>query len=193
MHRAVLVLAATLPMAAAAQSRPSIPLFDAAAVTKTCDTVLAKARKTVAGMEARKGGQGIFAEWNRLQIEVEDAIGPIYLLGSVSPDKAVRDAAEPCLVKYTEFNTELLQSEKLYARVRAAKPANPVDAKLRKDLVEGFEDSGVALPPDKRARAKAIADRIEAVRQEFERDVRDDPTRVVMTPAEMACPARSAR
>lgn len=186
MHRAVLVLAATLPMAAAAQSRPSIPLFDAAAVTKTCDTVLAKARKTVAGMEARKGGQGIFAEWNRLQIEVEDAIGPIYLLGSVSPDKAVRDAAEPCLVKYTEFNTELLQSEKLYARVRAAKPANPVDAKLRKDLVEGFEDSGVALPPDKRARAKAIADRIEAVRQEFDRDVRDDPTRVVMTPAEMA-------
>jgi thimet oligopeptidase len=186
MHRAVLVLAATLPLAAAAQSRPSIPLYDAAGVTNACDTVLAKARKTVATMQAKKGGQGLFAEWNRLQIAVEDAIGPIYLLGSVSPDKAVRDAAEPCLVKYTEFNTELLQSEKLYARVREAKPANPVEAKLRKDLIEGFEDSGVALPAEKRSRAKEIADRIEAVRQEFDRDVRDDPTRVVMTPAEMA-------
>jgi thimet oligopeptidase len=137
-------------------------------------------------MEARKGGQGIFREWNDLQIMVEDAIGPIYLLGSVSPDKAVRDAAEPCLVKYTAFNTDLLQSEKLFVRVRDSKPANPSETKLRKDLIDGFEDSGVALPPDKRARAKAIADRIEAVRQEFDRDVRDDPTRVTMTPEDMA-------
>ena len=181
-----LAILAALPLAAAAQKRPAIPLFDAAGVTKTCDAVLAKARKSVAAMEAKKGGQGIFAEWNRLQIDVEDAIGPIYLLGSVSPDKAVRDAAEPCMVKYTEFNTELLQSEKLYARVRDSKPGNPAETKLRKDLVEGFEDSGVTLPPDKRARAKAIADRIEAVRQEFDRDVRDDPTRVTMTPADMA-------
>src|SRR5687767_15541847 len=169
MRPAVLAVIAALPLAAAAQPRPTIPLFDAAGVTRTCDAVLAKARKTVAAMEAKKGGQGVFAEWNDLQIGIEDAIGPIYLLGSVSPDKAVRDAAEPCLVKYTAFNTELLQSEKLYARVRDAKPADPREAKLRKDLIEGFEDSGVTLPPDKRARAKAIADRIEQIRQDFDR------------------------
>lgn len=187
MRPAVLAILAALPLAAAAAPQhPAIPLFDAAGVTRTCDASLEKARKAVAAMEARKGGQGVFAEWNNLQIAIEDPIGPIYLLGSVSPDKAVRDAAEPCLVKYTAFNTELLQSEKLYARIRDARPANPREAKLRKDLIEGFEDSGVALPPEKRARAKAIADRIEQVRQDFDRDVRDDPTRVVMTPADMA-------
>lgn len=190
MHRKALLsafAAALLPLATPAQAKtPQIQAYDAPGVTRACDATFEAARKSVAAMEGRRGGKGIFVEWNNLQIGIEDAIGPIYLLGSVSPDKAVRDAAEPCLVKYTAFTTELLQSEKLYARVRDAKPANPQEAKLRKDLIEGFEDSGVALPPEKRARAKAIADRIEQVRQDFDRDVRDDPTRVTMTPADMA-------
>jgi len=188
MRPAVLALFAAFPLAvvAASPQRPQVPLYDAAGVTRTCDATFESAAKAVTAMEARKGGQGVFLEWNQLQIAIEDAIGPIYLLGSVSPDKAVRDAAEPCLVKYTAFTTDLLQSEKLYARVRDAKPANEREAKMRKDLIEGFEDSGVTLPADKRARAKAIADRIEAVRQEFDRDVRDDPTRVTMSPADMA-------
>ena len=149
-----LAILAALPLAAAAQKRPAIPLFDAAGVTKTCDAVLAKARKSVTAMEAKKGGQGIFAEWNRLQIDVEDAIGPIYLLGSVSPDKAVRDAAEPCMVKYTEFNTELLQSEKLYARVRDSKPGNPTSAAV------GMSGKAGERSAENTARARALPLRI---------------------------------
>jgi thimet oligopeptidase len=57
--------------------------------------------------------------------------------------------------------------------------------KLRQDLLNGFEDSGAALPPDKRKRAKELLDRIEDTRQAFERNVREDPTTVVFTPAEM--------
>src|SRR5690349_11571765 len=102
MRHALLAVLAVLPFAAAAQPRPTVPLFDAAGVTRACEAALAKGRKMAAAMEAKKGGKGAFAEWNRLQIVVEDAIGPIYLLGSVSPDKAVRDASEPCMVKYTE-------------------------------------------------------------------------------------------
>ena len=77
-----------------------MPLLDAPAITKACEATLARARKAIAAMEAKKGPAGIFDEWNRLQIGMED-IGPIYLLGNVHPDKAVRDAAEPCLQKYT--------------------------------------------------------------------------------------------
>jgi thimet oligopeptidase len=115
MHRTVRLsaLAATLlPLAALAQAKtPQIQLYDAPGVARACDATFDAARKSVAAMEGRRGGKGIFVEWNSLQIGIEDAIGPIYLLGSVSPDKAVRDAAEPCLVKYTAFTTELLQSE----------------------------------------------------------------------------------
>ena len=177
-------LMVALPLMAAAQ-RPTVPLLDAAAVTRNCESALAQARKTVAEMEKRPGAGKIFDEWNRLQIGLEDHINPIYLLGEVHPDKPVRDAAEPCLQKFTAFSTELYQNEKLFKRVNAAKPANARQAKLRKDLMDGFEDSGVALPPDKRKRAKEIFDKLEELRQAYDRNVRDDPTRVTFTAAEM--------
>ncbi len=118
--------------------------------------------------------------------DIEDTLIPIYLLSNVHPDKASRDAAEPCLQKYTALQTEIFQDEKLFARVNAAPPMNPHQAKLKKDLLEGFEDSGVALPPAKRARAKEIFDKLETLRQEFDRAIRDDPRKVTFTPAEMA-------
>jgi thimet oligopeptidase len=186
MRRALLILAVLASTAAlAADKRPLVPLMSAAEVTRNCDEGLAKVRKTMGAMEAKPGAGAIFDEWNRLQIELENFYNPIYLLGSVDTDKAVRDASEPCLQKITAFSTELFQSEKLFRRVQAARAANPRQAKLRKDLMEGFEDSGVALPPDKRKRAKEIFDRIEELRQEFDKAIREDPTKVAFTRAEM--------
>jgi thimet oligopeptidase len=182
---ALLAVTAAIPAAAQTAARPLAPLYDAAGVTRACEDGLARTHKTIATLESRRGAGAIFDEWNRLQIEIENVINPIYLLGSVSPDKAVRDAAEPCLQKYTTLGTDLLQNEKLFRRVQAARPANAHQAKLKKDLMEGFEDSGVALPPDRRARAKAIFDRLEELRQVYDRNVRDDPTRVTIAAAEM--------
>jgi thimet oligopeptidase len=183
---AVALTALALPAAAQKFERPLPPLYDAAGITKACDGMLARARKDIAAMEGKQGGAGFFEEWNRLQIAMENVVNPIYLLGNVHPDKAVRDASEPCLQKYTTLSTEIYQSEKLFRRVSATQPANAHQAELREDLVEGFEDSGVSLPPDKRARAKQIFERLEELRQAYDRNVRDDPTRVVLSPAEMA-------
>ena len=183
---AILAAVAAIPAAAAAPAaRPVAPLYDAPGVTKACDDGIEKARKTIAVMEAKKGAGAIFDEWNRLQIGIEDVVNPIYLLGSVSPDKAVRDAAEPCLQKFTTLGADVFQNEKVYARVNAAQPDNPHQAKLKKDMLEGFEDTGVTLPPDKRARAKEIFEKIEELRQAFDRNIRDDPTKLVFKPEEM--------
>ncbi len=51
--------------------------------------------------------------------------------------------------------------------------------------MEGFEDTGVALPPDKRARMKLILQRLEEVRQAFARNIRDNKTRLAFSPEEM--------
>jgi thimet oligopeptidase len=186
MKRFLLLCAALVATGATAANRPLVPVLDAAAVAARCEAGLAKAQAAVAAMEAKKGGAGVFEEWNRLQIDLEDAGSPIYLLGSVSPDKAVRDAAEPCLQKITTFSTDLFQNEKLYKRIAAAQPVGAHQAQLKKDLVEGFEDTGVTLPPGKRARMKEILDRLEVLRQDFDKNIRDDPTKVVMAPEEMA-------
>ncbi len=188
LHHLVIAALALSPLAvlgAPAFKRPTTPLYDAAAITRECDLALERARKAVAAMELKAGGAGYFDEWNRLQINLEDVVNPIYLLGNVHPDKAVRDAHEPCLQKYTALSTEMFQNEKLFKRVQAIKPSTPSQVKLKKDLIEGFEDTGVALPPDKRARAKAIFDKLEELRQVYDRNVRDDPTKVTFSPAEL--------
>jgi thimet oligopeptidase len=182
---ACVLLAPALAAAAPTYKRPTATLYDAPGITRACDTVLAQGRKAIAAMEAKAGGAGIFDEWNRLQVALEDVVNPIYLLGNVHPDKAVRDAHEPCLQKYTALSTDLFQNEKLYKRVQAARATTAAQVKLKRDLLDGFEDSGVALPPDKRARAKQIFDKLEELRQAYDRNVRDDPTRVTFTPAEM--------
>ena len=181
---AAALLAWPFSAAAATPARPLVPLYDAAQVKQACDRALARGRKTLAAMEAKRASDGFFAEWNRLQIGLED-VNPIYLLGNVHPDKAVRDAAEPCLQASTTLNTEIFQSEKLFGRLQGAKTRTAAQAELRRDLLEGFEDSGVALPPAKRQRAKAIFEKLEELRQAYDRNIRDDPTRVAFAPAEM--------
>src|SRR5450432_3550640 len=182
---AAIVPAFAAPAPTNPTGHPLLPLLDAAGIERACNDAIAQARNAITAMGARRGAGAIFDEWNRLSIQMEDTLNPIYLMANVSPDKAVRDAAEPCLQKFTALGTDLFQDEKLFARVSAAKPANPHQAKLKRDLMDGFEDSGVALPPEKRARAKAIFDELEELRQAFDRSIREDPARVKFTPEEM--------
>jgi thimet oligopeptidase len=174
------------PTPQVAQAPVKFPVLDAASIKSTCDAALADGRAAVAALESKAGGAGFLAEWNAMQIALEDRTSPISLMLSLHPEKAVRDAAEPCLQKANAFNTELFQNEKIYRRVVAVEPADAREAKLKKNLVEGFEDSGVALPADKRARAREISARLEEIRQAFERNGRDDATRVVVKPGEAA-------
>jgi thimet oligopeptidase len=185
MRKLLLVaLAAVLPAAAQTPAGPLLPQLDAAGIASRCDDALAAGRRELAQLE---GGSGPFlAEWNAFQVGHEDRLSGIPTIGALHPDKAVRDAAEPCVQKVSAFFTDLYQSEKLYARVRAIEPASPAEAKLKKDLAEGFEDSGVSLPPEKRARAKEIRTRLTQIQQSFERAMRDDKSTVRYTAADLA-------
>ena len=181
----LLVASLSLPTFAADPERPLIPLYTAAEIPVKCDEGLAAARKMIAAMEEGKDAETFFDEWNRLQIAIQDTSNPIGFVANVDPDKAVRDAAEACTQKYSRLGVEIFQDEKLLARARGAKAGTPAQQKLAKDVADAFEDSGVALPPEKRARAKQIFDRLTTLRQEFARNVRDNDIKVRFTPAEM--------
>ncbi len=58
-----------------------------------------------------------------------------------------------------------------------SKPKDAIDEALRRDLINSFEDAGATLPPDKRARAKAILEEIEKLDLQFSKNVNEDPTR----------------
>src|SRR5439155_27310759 len=93
---------------------------------------------------------GVLDGWDDAATMMEDAFGPISLLNSVHPEAAVRDAADRALIDESVFMTELFQNELLFERVRRVAPQTSAEKQLQKELIESFEDSGAALPPEKR-------------------------------------------
>jgi len=179
------VLAAPAISGAADAGRPQIPALKAADITARCDGVLAQVREQLHTLEKQKDGN-VLGEIDALGMRYGDFAYPVYLLQNVSPDKATRDAAQACLEKLLPFETEIYQSVPLYERVRALQPRDAIDAGLQRDLINQFEDAGATLPPDKRARAKAILEEIEKSDLQFSKNVNEDPTRVTITVAEAA-------
>src|SRR5438477_8272099 len=169
--------------------RPQIPIWNAPDIDKVCGETLSKARGEIAALERLPLSQAtldrVFGTWNRMQILIEDTQGPVEILTNASPDAATRTAGESCLLKINDLGTELFQNEKIYAHFQHITPTDRIDRKLKKDVVEGFEDTGVALPPEKHARMKLILQRLEEVRQAFARNIRDNKTRLAFSPEEM--------
>ncbi|MFA6314646.1 MAG: M3 family metallopeptidase, partial [Sterolibacterium sp.] len=178
------------PVAYAAAERPTLPLLNAEQLAAGCAATIADLRQRVKALEqlpeaGARDPKILFAQWDALQIAQEDFQGPTELFGEVSPDKQVRSAAEPCMVEFSKFSSDLYQNEKLYNLFKAVEPSDPVERKLKRDILWAFEDTGVSLPADKRARMKEILTKLEELSQEFSRNIRDNNQRLVFKPAEM--------
>lgn len=168
--------------------RPTIPIFDAEALRAAAKNALTEARRRFEEIEAipieQANARTILDAWDRAAVLIEDAFGAISLLNSVHPDQAVRDAADEALLEESSFLTALFQNEALFERVRAVKPQSIAEKQLQKDLLEAFEDSGVALPPERRERFKEVSDRLTELAQDFAKHIRENTTKLTFTPAE---------
>jgi len=170
-------------------SRVTLPILDAVTLEAACRQMLADARAAFDQITAlpldEVTAANVLDQWDAIAIALENIEGPIAILNNVHPDKSVRDAADAAVRSLSSFQVEIFQNEDLYRRVQALVATAPAETQFRKDLVESFEDTGVTLPPDRRARAKAIADQLTALAQEFARNLRDNQTRMAFAPAEM--------
>lgn len=174
--------------AVAAAERPTIPILDAPTLTAACSQAIADAKAAYAKLEALPVEQAnvasVLEAWDDAFIALEDVSGPVGTLVSVHPDTTVRDAGRACRVRISSFLGEVYQSEKLFERVNAVTTTNTVAQQLKSDIIASFEDAGVTLPKERRARAKEIADRIAVLAQEYNKNIRDNNTKLTFTPAE---------
>jgi thimet oligopeptidase len=159
--------------------RSELTVYDSAdRITAACNTAIERAGGDADAIRRLPldavAVDNVLAAWDDLNMRLEDAIGPIYLQAYVHPDTDIRTAGEECILAYNRFETGLFQDAELHERVTAVAARDPVDAELRRDLLESFEDTGAALPPEKRARAKELLERIKALGQRFQRNLRDN-------------------
>ncbi len=190
-HRTALLLVLSLVAAHSIAAKPSLPgpafpqYATPAALEAACRRHLAQVQAAVRRLEKRKPDGGWLAAYDDLNALTEDRSSPFFLITNVHPDKAMRDASQACELRWQSFFNALGQNETLYRAARRVKPRDAIDRELRKSALEGFEDAGVSLPPAQRARAKAISDRIDQLGQAFDKNIRDDATRLAFTEAEL--------
>lgn len=168
-------------------TRATIPILNDVEVGRVAKEALEAARAGIAKIEALPldaSAQELLDLWDATAIALEDAFGPISLLNSVHPDKNVRDESDVALVQESSFLTAVFQNEAFYERVRAISPQSSAQKQLQKDLLEAFEDSGVALAPEKRERFREISERLTELGQEFAKNIRENETRLRFSPAE---------
>jgi thimet oligopeptidase len=170
-------------------SRVTLPILDAVTLKAACHSILGDARARFDALASLPLDQvstaSVLDTWDDIAMSVENIEGPIAILNNVHPDKAVRDAGDAAVQEMAAFQVEIFQNEALFERVQAVVTTTPAAGRLRQDLIDAFEDMGVTLPPERRTRAKEIAERITALYQEFSRNLRDNQTRVPMEPDEL--------
>ncbi len=183
----VLFTLGLMPVAAQAgnETQLRVPIFDDKSLTQSCDRILEVAQadyKSLTALpEQLANVRTVLQAWDTYTSRVEDVLGPVYIQTYTHPEKSVRDAGEACIVKITAFETSLFQNAELYKRVQAVQTNEPIDSKLRQDLLHAFQDTGVDLPEAKRKRAKEILDQLQLLSQEFSRNLRENKTKLEFT------------
>jgi thimet oligopeptidase len=156
-------------------------------VASACTTGLEGALMRVQELEKRKPGPDWLKGWEALYDWEEDQSGALIFLQNVHPSAEVRMESEKCEQRWNDFQATLGMNAQVYqgARQSVAQLKDPVDRRAAQRALEAFEDSGVALPKDKQARAKAIADKLATLSQQFNRNIRDARVRVAFGDAEL--------
>lgn len=176
-------LAAPTPAALPGPAFPDYPT--PAALEAACTRHLARAEAAVRRLERQGPSPAWLEAYDDLNALTEDLASPVYLLSNVHPDKAMRDASEACELRWQNFFSTLNQNERLYRTARRLQPRDAIDRRFLKTTLEAFEDSGVGLAPGRRARAKAIIDRVTELGQTFDKNIRDQNVRLAFAEAEL--------
>jgi thimet oligopeptidase len=164
----------------------AFPKFDRGPqVASACTTGLEGAMIRVKELEKRKPGADWLKGWEALYDWEEDQSGALIFLQNVHPNPEVRAEAEKCEQRWVDFQSALGVNEKAYEGAKQSVFKDPLDKRALQVALDAFEDSGVTLPKDKQAKAREIADKLAALAQQFNGNIRDGHVRVAFTDAEL--------
>ena len=165
---------------------PAWPQFsNPQALAAACQRNLAAARSALQVLQRQSADGRWLAAQDAYAARVEDWAYRLGFLAAVHPSKPLRDAAEACEQRWNGFFSSLGQDQTLYRAARRVLPADDTERELLRKLLQQFEDGGVSLPPARRQRAKQLNDRIAALDQAFNRNIRDAKLQVAFSEAEL--------
>ncbi|MBI5246828.1 MAG: Zn-dependent oligopeptidase [Elusimicrobia bacterium] len=205
MNPAPFLITLLLPLAVSAQvvrgpsapggGAPALPAitFGATPETLRADYAAATARldgelaKILAAPQAQASFGTVIVPFEEATAAWQRAIYPLIFMSSVSPDKAVREAARALENEVGAYAVSLSHREDIYQALEAAaakkEALSPADAKLLEITLRGYRDNGFALKPEDRAKLKAMQEKLVVLQNEFARNIDETKEIVALEPA----------
>lgn len=150
-------------------------------VEPAIDAVLADNRAAVARLlqHANHSWDTLLAPLEELDDRLSRTWSPVSHLNAVMNSEELRAAYNACLPKLSAYATELGQNETLYHALQSIRDGaeyatlSTAQRKHLDNLLRDFRLSGVALPPDQKARFKAASEELSQATARFEEHLLD--------------------
>lgn len=179
---AALVAFSLTTQLAAQQDRPS----PVAAALKKADTAV---QKIVAVPNGQRTFDNTLGALDDLQVQLRLDTEFLQFMQYVSPDAELREAGQRAEQDVKNWAIALQQNEALFKAVKAYADTKPRLAgermKLLRDTLRDFRRAGMLLSRKKRDALKSLQMELAKLSIEFEKNIRDDETRVLLTRAEL--------
>jgi len=187
-----LALMCSCPLAAAAIS-PAVPQTPEELGLRF-DTALDEANARIANIIAIPDSQRTFENtvlaMDDINAHFDRAGNLMAFMGYVHPDAAMRKAGRAREEAWTNWSIDLGKNEALYAAIKTYADTNPdltgEHARLLRFILRDYRRAGMDLTPEARAELTSIEKRINERSIEFDQNILDDATTLLLTEDELA-------
>ena len=160
-----------------------------AVIAQSCRQRLDETRTKIAAIDKRAAtepGPRLLEEVEAAVANMGDALAAQTLLSNVAPRKDVRDASTHCVDEVTAFGVQLSADPTIYRIAQHAETESPTAAERRLAhlYIEAGRRTGAGLPPEQRARAKQLFDRLNKLQTAFGRALGDDHSTIRISAAD---------
>ncbi|MBI3542642.1 MAG: Zn-dependent oligopeptidase [Deltaproteobacteria bacterium] len=198
MKTTLMLLASLATLSTALAADPVYPkikfTYSAQDIKVECAAALAKASRQVERLARLGDDQRTFTNtvvaFEKIQNAVDEQLGPILFLSSVSPSSAVLDASNDCGDKVSSFYVALSGRTDLYKAIDVVAHQDlrldVEDAKLLEETVRGFKRSGASLPEDVRAQVTKLKDQLGLAQNAFSKNLAKANDTAELTKDELA-------
>ncbi len=137
----------------------------------------------------RRSFSAVIVPLENVIADLNDRLAAEMLAATAGGDKAVRDAAQGCQKDTSDFEAALLAEPDLYAAVRAASGVDAdgvADRKLAEFWLTSLKRAGAALAASQQREFVALSQRLNAVQQQFGRNIDEDRTTITLNGPQLA-------
>ena len=159
-------------------------------ITADCETALGEAKAAFVALEAQTGKATVERVFGQYEVTTDalTGIGDVWHLRSVHPNADVREAANTCSERQSDFLSQIGLSRHYFDRIAAIDTTEltAVERHMVEEALEGFRRSGVDRDAATRQKIRTLQSDITALGNEFDKNIREDVRSVQVDASELA-------